>query len=55
VALELLIAGAKGAAMNVDINLGSLTDEAYVERVRWERQDLERTAVEEAERARALI
>jgi formiminotetrahydrofolate cyclodeaminase len=55
VALELLTAGAKGAAMNVDINLGSLTDQAYVDRVRWERQDLERTAIEEAERARALI
>jgi formiminotetrahydrofolate cyclodeaminase len=55
VALELLIAGAKGAALNVDINLGSLTDDAYVERVRWERQDLERTAVEEGARARALL
>ena len=55
VALELLVAGAKGATLNVDINLGSITDEAYVERTRWERQDLERTAVEEAARARALL
>jgi formiminotetrahydrofolate cyclodeaminase len=55
VALELLVAGAKGAALNVDINLASLNDEAYVERIRWERQDLERTAVEDAARARALL
>jgi formiminotetrahydrofolate cyclodeaminase len=39
----------------VDINLGGLADEAYVERVRWERQDLERSAAEEASRARGLL
>ncbi len=55
VALELLAAGLKGAALNVNINLGSLADQAFVERVRWEREDLERTAVEEAARARERL
>jgi formiminotetrahydrofolate cyclodeaminase len=55
VAVELLLTGVKGAGLNVDINLGGLVDQEYVERVRWERQDLERTAVEEATRARELL
>jgi formiminotetrahydrofolate cyclodeaminase len=55
VALELLLAGAKGAGLNVDINLSGLSDEAYVDRARWERDDLERTAGEEAVRARELL
>ena len=55
VALELLVAGTKGAGLNVDINLGGLADEAYVERARWERGDLERSASDEAARARQLL
>ena len=55
VALELLMAGIKGAGLNVDINLGSLADQEYVERARWERQDLERSAAEEAARAKGLL
>lgn len=55
VAIELLTAGLKGAALNVDINLGSLADQAFVERVRWEREDLERTAAAEAARARERL
>lgn len=55
VALELLLAGTKGAGLNVDINLGGLADQEYVERARWERQDLERSAVDEAARARQLL
>ena len=55
VALELLVAGTKGAGLNVDINLGGLADQAYVERARWERQDLERSAADEAARARQLL
>ena len=55
VALELLMAAVKGAGLNVEINLSGLSDTAYIERARWERTDLERTAVEEAARARALI
>jgi formiminotetrahydrofolate cyclodeaminase len=55
VAVELLSAGLKGAGLNVDINLGGLTDQQYVERTRWERQDLELTAADEAGRARGLL
>ncbi len=55
VALELLVAGTRGAGLNVDINLASLADQEYVERARWERQDLERSATEEAARARQLL
>jgi formiminotetrahydrofolate cyclodeaminase len=55
VALELLVSGTKGAGLNVDINLGGLADPAYVERARWERQDLERSAVDEAARARQVL
>lgn len=55
VALELLLAGTKGAGLNVDINLGGLADQAYVERARWERQDLEGSANDEATRAKGLL
>ena len=55
VALELLTAAARGAGLNVDINLGGLTDQAYVERARWERDDLERTAGDAASEARMLL
>jgi methenyltetrahydrofolate cyclohydrolase len=55
VALELLMAALKGAGLNVEINLSGLSDTAYIERARWERTDVERTAAEEAARARALI
>jgi formiminotetrahydrofolate cyclodeaminase len=55
VALELLTAGLKGAALNVDINLGSLADRAYVDRARWEKEDFERTGAEEAARAKERL
>jgi len=55
VAIELLMAGIKGAGLNVDINLTGMSDQPYVERVRWERQDLELTASDEAGRARGLL
>ena len=55
VAIELLLAATRGAGLNVDINLGGLADQEYVERARWERGDLERSAAEEASRARALL
>jgi formiminotetrahydrofolate cyclodeaminase len=55
VALALLMAGTRGAGLNVDINLGGLADQEFVERARWERQDLERSADEEAGRARQLL
>ena len=53
VAVELLMAGVNGAGLNVDINLGGLSDKSYVEQVRWERDDLERTSAEAAAAARA--
>jgi formiminotetrahydrofolate cyclodeaminase len=55
VALELLTAGTRGAALNVDINLEGLTDREYADRAQWERDDLERTAGEHAAEARALL
>jgi len=55
VGVELLLAAVKGAGLNVDINLSTLTDSEYVERARWERQDLELTAADEAGRARGLL
>jgi formiminotetrahydrofolate cyclodeaminase len=55
VAVELLMTGVKGAALNVDINLSGLSDQQYVDRARWERQDLELTASDEAGRARGLL
>jgi methenyltetrahydrofolate cyclohydrolase len=55
VALELLMAGLKGAGLNVDINLAGLADGEYSERVRRERESLELTAADEAGRARGLL
>jgi len=55
VAVRLLLAAIEGAGLNVDINLPGLSDAAYVERARWERTDLERTAGEEAARAKELL
>jgi methenyltetrahydrofolate cyclohydrolase len=55
VAIQLLTAAIKGAGLNVDINLPGLADTTYVERARWERTDLERTAAEEAATARQML
>jgi len=55
VAIELLGAALRGAALNVDTNIGSLTDRALAERMRQERQDLERRGAADAARARALL
>jgi formiminotetrahydrofolate cyclodeaminase len=52
VALELLLAAAKGAGMNVDVNLAAITDPAYAEQVRLERKELEAESVAAAHRAR---
>ncbi len=40
VALELLMAGLRGAKYNVEINLGSVKDQAYVDDVREETENL---------------
>lgn len=44
VGVELLLAGLRGARLNVAINLESMRDTAYVERVREEAERLERAA-----------
>ena len=55
VAIELLSAALRGAALNVDTNIGSLTDRGMAERMRQERQDLERRGAADAARARAVL
>ncbi len=55
VAVELLLTGLRGARMNVDINLASLSDDAYVVRVKKERDVLLADAEADAKRARAAL
>jgi formiminotetrahydrofolate cyclodeaminase len=55
VAIELLIAAMRGARMNVDINLPSLSDASYVARVATERDALVADAEGDAERAREAL
>jgi formiminotetrahydrofolate cyclodeaminase len=55
VAVELLLAGLRGAGMNVDINLTSLSDAAYAARVKKERDLLQQDAEADAKRARAAL
>ena len=55
VAIELLMAGLKGAGLNVDINLGELTEQAFVARAQRERQELEREGTADADKARAAL
>ncbi len=55
VAVELLLAGLRGAGMNVDINLASLTDAGYTARMKQERDLLQQDAEADAERARASL
>jgi formiminotetrahydrofolate cyclodeaminase len=55
VAVALLRAGTHGAALNVDINLGSLSDATYVESARADRARLADGAALSAERAESLL
>ena len=55
VAIELLLVGTRGGAMNVDVNLKSLKDAAFVERVKTERAELEAEAVADAGKARSYL
>jgi formiminotetrahydrofolate cyclodeaminase len=55
VGVELLIAAVRGARMNVDANLASLSDAAYVSRVATERDVLVADAEADAERARKAL
>ncbi|HEY6361524.1 MAG TPA: cyclodeaminase/cyclohydrolase family protein [Vicinamibacterales bacterium] len=54
-AVELLAAALRGAGMNVDINLGSLSDASYVARVANERAVLAADGEADAGRARAAL
>jgi len=55
VAVALLAAGARGARLNVDVNLGSLGDETYVEAVKAEIARLANDAARSAEAAEASL
>lgn len=55
VGLELLTAGLRGAKQNVEINLGSIKDPAYVQKVRGEEAEFERGAIHEASAAHAAL
>jgi len=50
VGVELLLAGLRGAGMNIDVNLAGLADAAYAARVREEREELEREGTADAQR-----
>jgi len=55
VAIELLLAGLRGARMNVEINLSTLEDAAYAARVKTEMSELERDAAVDADIARGAL
>ena len=55
VGVELLLAALRGARLNVEINLSSLEDAAYVARITTEVQELERDASADAEAARRAL
>jgi len=55
VAIQLLVAAVRGARMNVDINLSTLTDAAYVSRVREEAAELELDAAADADAVRRAL
>lgn len=54
-AVELLMAALRGAGMNVDVNLRSVAEEAFVSRVRQERAQLVGDAEADASCAAALL
>jgi formiminotetrahydrofolate cyclodeaminase len=55
VGLELLGAGLRGAKLNVEINLGSVKDAAYVEAIRREVEEFERAIAHETAAARTHL
>jgi formiminotetrahydrofolate cyclodeaminase len=55
VGVELLLAGLRGARLNVEINLSSLEDPAYTARIKAEVEELERTAAADADAARRAL
>jgi len=55
VGVELLLAALRGARLNVEINLSSLEDAAYVARITTEVEELERDASADADAARRAL
>ena len=55
VAVELLSAALRGARLNVEINLASVNDPAYVARIREEVEELEADAAADADQARRAL
>jgi len=55
VGVELLLAALRGARLNVEINLSSLEDAAYVARIKSEVEELERDAAADADAARRAL
>lgn len=55
VAIALLMAGATGARLNVDVNLDAIGDSAYRDRIGAQARELLDTAAAAAERANALL
>jgi formiminotetrahydrofolate cyclodeaminase len=53
VGIQLLLASLRGAGMNVDVNTGSISDAAYVSRVKAERDELESEGTADAATAAA--
>ena len=55
VAIELLLAGLRGAGMNVEINLAGMSDTGYVARIRTEAGELANDARADADAGRKLL
>ena len=55
VAVELLNAALRAAALNVDVNVSEISDASFVERVRAERDRLFSLGVADAEKARGFV
>ena len=53
--VELLVAAVRGCAMGIDGNLAAITDAAYTQQVRTERQQLEADGLADAEKARSAL
>ena len=55
IGIELLLAGLRGAGLNVDVNVRSLSDAAFAERVTTERAQLEADGGADARRAKEYL
>lgn len=55
VAIDLILTGLRGAAMNIDANVEGLSDAVYVKRAVMERKELERDGTSDAGKARKLL